>query len=204
PEEPEPQGHIEYRKWVSARGDPERDHLTYDFIDHNALSIVSPQMLDARRRPDADDEEKNYSMQIISAGAAPLHQKIDDDADSRTGGARRFRHETRAQSRRDGDRKPVGDADRLSLRLHDFHLNCEFLRAVFRSWERDNHHRPICRDRSACSAHCRTGSTHFPRVRFPFCRSGISHNLSNKVVFKTFRDLHTVEVAGRNVGVARI
>ena len=61
------QYNVECRKAISTGGHSERDHLTNDFIDHNALSIVSPYMLDARRGPDADDEEKNYSMRIISA-----------------------------------------------------------------------------------------------------------------------------------------
>src|SRR5437867_5222467 len=116
-EEPESEGNVKCREWVSARGDPERDHLTNDFIDHNALSIVSPHMLDARRRPDADDEEKNYSMQIISACATALHQKINDHADGRAGRAGGLRCKTCAQGCSEGDRKPVRDADRLTLRL---------------------------------------------------------------------------------------
>src|SRR5215469_544056 len=64
--EAESQNNVECRKAISTGGHSERDHLTNDFIDHDALSIVSPQMLDARRRPDTDDEEKNYSMWVIS------------------------------------------------------------------------------------------------------------------------------------------
>src|SRR5439155_10813119 len=115
------ENNVECRKAISTGSHSERDHLTNDFIDHNALSIVSPQMLDARRSPDTDDEEKNYSMRIISASARAIQQEINEDAYNRACRAGRFRRESCAAGRGNSDRDPGGCAERLTLRLHDPH-----------------------------------------------------------------------------------
>jgi hypothetical protein len=46
PEQPESKSDVNCRKLVSAGEEPKRDHLSYDFIDHNTLGIVSVQTLD--------------------------------------------------------------------------------------------------------------------------------------------------------------
>jgi hypothetical protein len=47
PKEPKSQKNVECRKPVSTRSVPERDHLSYDFVNYNPLSIMTPQMLNA-------------------------------------------------------------------------------------------------------------------------------------------------------------
>ncbi len=47
PKEPKSQKNIECRKPIPTRSVPECDHLSYDFINDNPLSIMSPQMFNA-------------------------------------------------------------------------------------------------------------------------------------------------------------
>src|SRR6266700_1306422 len=78
---------------------------------------------------------------------------------------RRLRHETGARGSSHGDREPVSGTGRLTLRLHDFHWICEFLRAAARLWERNIPLQPTRRGQSTCSARCKTAGTDSRQVR---------------------------------------
>src|SRR5207245_9487227 len=108
---------------------------------------------------------------------------------------RRLRHATGARGSSHGDREPVSGTGRLTLRLHDFHWICEFLRAAARLWERNIPLQPTCGGQSTCSARCKTAGTDCPHVRSLSCNSATSlaHDASDAVVFPPAGGLDVLE-----------
>ena len=113
-------------------------------------------------------------MQIVGAAVQRFNQKVNCDADNRTGSPRRFRRETRTTGGSERDCQPIPRANRFILRLQDFHWIGGLLQGAVRSWELDTGRRPIYPSQSACISRCKMGDKDFRRIAFLFCKLGIS------------------------------
>src|SRR5438093_1041524 len=134
-------------------------------------------------------------MREICASTGSVEREIYRDTYNGARSPRRLRHETGARGSSHGDREPVSRTGRLTLRLHDFHWICEFLRAAARLWERNIPLQPTCRGQSTCSARCKTAGRDCRHIRSLSCKSDTSmaDDPSDEVVLHTAGDLDFVE-----------
>src|SRR5213593_3893516 len=134
-------------------------------------------------------------MREICASTSSVEREIYRDAYNGARSPRRLRHETGARGSSHGDREPVSGTGRLTLRLHDFHWVCEFLRTAARLWERDIALQPTCRGQSTCSARCKTVGTDSQHLRcFSYkLDTSMEDDTSDEVIFHTAGDLDAVE-----------
>src|SRR6187455_3226518 len=146
----------------------ESNHLPDDFVDDNALRIMSPERLDALRCKNAREKKKKYSMREVCPHFRRIHQQIKENADSRPRGSGSFGE--KAGSARGGDE----DRQAVSRRLRASHSIGGLLQEAFPEWEFESRRRPSGRGRSICTARCRTAGKDFPRRQFPSGRWGTS------------------------------